>query len=166
MLQSLKFYRFHPTLNKSVLIGRLRSGLFYLTANVLKHLIEFSNIHAIAIPNEILNSQFCFTSSLNKDMSLGNHPLGIRFEAAGRANHLAKEVDLPERFDMEFKKLIPSAGSSFGTRFNPFFMEDVLDSRPRNRVNSQFFQFTENPTVSPTRFTRQTDNDVSPEPEF
>jgi len=174
-IQALEFYRFYPSLDKCVLIWRLWSRLLHSTTNVLKHLIEFLDIHAIAITDEILDPKVNFPGLLNKDMSLVNHPFCIGLEAAGRADHsssakmnkrqhkglpqasrrpdhLTEEVNLPERVDVEFEELIPSATAALGARPNSFFFEDVCNGRLADGMNPQFLQFSKRCGRNPSPF--------------
>jgi len=83
-------------------------------------------------------------------------------QASWRPDHLAEEVDLPERIDMEFEELIiPSAATTLGARSNPFFLEDVCNGRLADGVNPQFFQFTKDATVSPPRLPSQSNDNLT-----
>ncbi len=171
-VEGLKFHGFYPPLNVGILIWHLRYRLLHSTSDVLKHLVEFLDVHAIAIANEILHSEVCFAGLFNERMSLANYPSGVRFETTGRAEdfsradmdkyqhkrlaqptrrpgHLAEEIGLPQRIDMQPEKLIPRAAATFRARLNPLFLEDVLHRRVGTRVNADLFQFSKDTTVAP-----------------
>ena len=130
-IQALEFYRFYPSLDECILIWRSGSRGLDSTTDVFENLIEIRDVHAIAIADEIVDLQISFARLLNERMSLANHPFVVGFEAAGRADHLSsanmderqdkrlpqpgrrpdhltEEINLPERVDMGFEKLVPS----------------------------------------------------------
>jgi hypothetical protein len=152
-IQSLEFYRLYPSLDECFLIWRSGSRGLDSAADVFENLIEIRDVHAITITNEIFDPQISFARLLDESMGLANHPFGIGFEAAGRAEHPSsakmderqdkrlpqpsrrpdhlteEEVNLPERVDMSLEKLVPSPRSTLGTRLYTFFLENVLDCR-------------------------------------
>ncbi len=81
-------------------------------------------------------------------------------QASGRPDHLAEEVDLPERIDMKFEKLIPSTATTLGARPTPFFLEDVRNGRLANRVNPQFLQFSENSAIAPASLSSEVNDNL------
>jgi len=140
-IQTLKFYRFYPSLNECVLIWRLRSRLLHPTTDVLENLIEFLDVHAITITSEILHFEVRFAGLLGECMSLTDHPLGVRLEDTGRAedssradmdkcqhkclpqpsrrpNHLAKEIGLPQSIDVDLEEVVPCTRAKLRTRFD------------------------------------------------
>ncbi len=182
--QALNFDTLYPSFDESILIGRSRCRWLNTTANIFEQLIKFSDVHAIAVTDKILDSQVNFAGLLDKSMSLANHPLGIGLETAGRADHsasadmnkrqdkrlpqagwspdhLAEEVYLPERIDVGLKELVPGPRTTLGTRLDALFLEDVLDCRLRDASDAEFSQFSENPVVAPASFTSETDDDFS-----
>ena len=183
-IQALEFKGFPPSLNKCILIWRLRCRLLDSETDVFEHLIEFSNVHAVAVADEIVDPQISFARLLNERMSLANHPFGVVFEAAGRADypssanvderqdkrvpqasrrpdHLAEEVDLPKCIDMDLEELVPGSRSTFGTWLDALFLEDVLDRRLGDTADAKLFEFSENPVVSPASFSGEADDGLS-----
>jgi hypothetical protein len=81
-------------------------------------------------------------------------------QASRCPDHLVEEVDLPECINMDFKELIPGARAALGTRFDTILFENVLDGRQGNAADAELSEFSENPPIPPTRFTRETDNNL------
>lgn len=86
-IQTLVFERFTPAFDKGILIWRLRCCQLNSTANVLENLIEFSDVHAIAVADEMLNPQVCLAGLLDESISLANHPFAVRLKTTPRAKH-------------------------------------------------------------------------------
>ena len=150
--------RFYPSFDKCILIGRSGSRGLDLAADVFEHLIKISDVHAIAITNEVVDSQISFARLLDESMGLANHPLPVGLKTAGRTDyspcanmnkrqdkylpqasrspdHLAEEIDLPERFDMGFEKLIPTASTSLRTGLNTWMFLSVRSAEHRLACN-------------------------------
>jgi hypothetical protein len=139
---------------------------------VLEDLVELGDVHSVSIMDKMRHRQACFTSLIDDGSGLLNHPLAVWFETAGRTedtpctdmqegqhkrlpqagrrpDQLAEEVDLPERFDVDLEKLIPTASPPLGTGLDALLFEDVLDGRFRDRVNPQLLEFAENLPIAP-----------------
>ncbi len=174
----------YPSLDEGILIWRSRCRGLHSAALLLKDFIEFFDVHVVAVANKMRHFQARFTSLRDHGVGLTEHPLAVGFETAGRTkdspatdvnkrqdkrlsqsgwrpDHLAEEVDLPQSIDMEFEKLVPSPTTSFGTRLDTFLLEDVLNRRSTDTAHPQFSQFSQNSTITPASFTRQSDDHLT-----
>lgn len=163
-VEALELDRLDPTLDEGVLVRRLRRGGNNSTADVVEDLIESLDVHAIVVADQVIDLQVRFAGLLDERMSLRSHPFSIGLETTGRADgspradvqesqdkrlpqsgrrpyHLAEEVDLPERIDVSFEKLIPSPAAAPWARLDAFVREDVPDRRLRNAADAEFAEF-------------------------
>ena len=150
---------------------------------VLEDLVELGEVHPVSIMDKMLHQQACLTCPIDNAGCLLNHPLAVGLETAGRTedparsdlyecenkslphadgspDHLAEEIDLPERVDMGLEKLIPSARATLGTWLDVLFLEDVLDGRSPKKLDPQFLEFSEYPNLPPAGFFGQANNDL------
>ncbi|KAA0133699.1 hypothetical protein FYZ48_23080 [Gimesia chilikensis] len=62
---------------------------------------------------------------------------------------------------MTFAKLVPGAGTSFRTRLDPCFLDEIFRRLKTDPGNTEFLKFPQDANVAKSRFTGDLENQFS-----
>lgn len=82
-------------------------------------------------------------------------------QASRRPDHLAEEINLPERIEMGLEKLVPLPATSLWIGRKSFFLENVANRRFRDVSDAELPLLTNNPAESPAIFPGQPNHDFA-----
>ena len=84
----------------------------------------------------------------------------IRYRPAQCPDGLREKVSGPKRFDVSCDELMPGAFASLRAGIKAVLLQNPPDRRPRDIVEMQFAEFTENPPVAPAGGPGHLDNQL------
>ncbi|MCR9118975.1 MAG: hypothetical protein NXI22_18750, partial [bacterium] len=184
VIQDFKLNRLHSSFNERILIRRSDRSLHDFTFINREDFFKRFDENAVAIAHHLFDQKSCFVSLLHQLARLRNHATPMGFErtrstkhaprsnvhngqrkrltqASRRPDHLAEEINLPERIEMGLEKLVPLPATSLWIGRKSFFPENVANRRFRDVSDAELFEFSQDSAESPTILPGQPNHDFA-----